>query len=207
MATVTESTFTANSSNGIGGAIENEAGASLTLTNDTITANTAVVSGSGLDIEGEGLQNTYNTIIAGNAVISGATNSDCNNCVIQTGTGDLVGGTVELGPLASNGGPTQTMMPLPGGAAINGGNTQYVEDLTDQRGFSRTGPAGGVDVGAVQTHYSSISYLTQPSNAIVNQTIVPPVAVQVVETDGSTVELSAGRAGDDFSSGHARCVC
>jgi hypothetical protein len=185
-ATITESTFFGNTTSGDGGAIENpNYFNSLTLNDDTISGNSATFSGSGLDL-GEGVSPTINnTIIAGNTAIAGAVNSDCNSCTITNGS-------VELGPLANNGGPTQTMMPLPGGVAIGAGDPTAAEAETiDQRGFSRL-TNGVLDVGAVQTHYSSVSFVTQPSNTVVNQTITPAVAVQVIEIDGSATNYPMG---------------
>lgn len=57
-----------------------------------------------------------------------------------------------LGPLQHNGGPTMTMMPLPGSPAIDAGTPGAVVPAFDQRGdgFPRV-LAGRVDVGAVET--------------------------------------------------------
>jgi len=76
--------------------------------------------------------------------------------------------------LANNGGPTLTMMPLPAGNLIGLGVPTDTEDSSDQRGFSRISSGGAIDIGAVQSHYSSVSYLTQPSNTLINQPITPP---------------------------------
>ncbi len=192
-ATVTESTFTANITSGSGGAIDNTFYAYLELEHDTIAGNTANLSGSGLLTESYSVPTINNTIIAGNTAIAGA-NSDCSGCVATNGVANLIGVTVNLGPLAANGGPTETMMPLPGDPAINAGDPAATEgiDATDQRGFSRLSPSGGLDIGAVQTHYSSVSFLAQPSNALPNQTVTPPVAVQVIEVDNSTTNYPQG---------------
>jgi hypothetical protein len=192
-ATVTESTFTANITSGSGGAIENTFYAYLDLEHDTIAGNTATVSGSGLFVESYSVPTINNTIIAGNTAIAGA-NSDCDGCAATNGLANLIGVTVNLGPLAANGGPTETMMPLPGGPAINAGDPTATEgiDPTDQRGFSRLSPSGGLDIGAVQTHYSSVSFLAQPSNTLPNQTVTPAVAVQVIEVDNSTTNYPQG---------------
>jgi hypothetical protein len=193
-ATVTESTFTANTTNGSGGAIENTYYASLELEHDTIVANTASVSGSGLFTESYSVPTINNTIIAENTAIAGDATSDCDGCMATSGLANLIGVTVNLGPLATNGGPTQSMMPLPGSPAIDAGDpaAQEVIDPTDQRGFSRLNSGNGMDIGAVQTHYSSVSFLAQPSNSLPNQTITPPVAVQVVEVDNSTTNYPQG---------------
>jgi hypothetical protein len=193
-ASINESTFTTNSTNGSGGAIQNFSSAFLDLEDDTIAGNTASVSGSGLDIASTAIPTINNTIIAENTTIAGA-NADCNGCIASNGVANLIGVTANLGPLALNGGPTQTMMPLPGGPAINAGNPTAIEGgpgPTDQRGFSRLSPSGGMDIGAVQTHYSSVSFLTQPGNTLLNQTMTPAVAVQVVEVDNTTTNYPLG---------------
>jgi 23S rRNA A1618 N6-methylase RlmF len=182
-ATVTESTFTANSSSQNGGAIGNVGEASLTLVNDTIYGNSAK-TGSGIDNQYYSNITLHNTIVAGTA-------PSCPGCANVTAD-NLIDVEPYLGPLASNGGPTYTMMPLPGGPAVGGGDPNAIVDDTDQRGFSRLSASGSVDVGAVQTHYSAITYLTQPSNGFINQIIAPPVAVRVLEVDGSTNNYPLG---------------
>jgi predicted outer membrane repeat protein len=192
-ATISESTFSNNTTTGSGGAIETQGYAILTLNDVTISANTAGVLGSGLDIESLTTPTINNSIIAGNTAIPGAVISDCNGCTASNGAANLIGVTVNLGPLASNGGPTETMMPLPGGAAIAAGDaTAAAGEDVDQRGFSRFNSNGTLDVGAVQTHYASVAFVAQPSNAVVSQTITPAVAVRVVETDGATTNYPSG---------------
>jgi len=60
-----------------------------------------------------------------------------------------------LGPLANNGGSTQTMALLPGSPAINAGSNALtpVDTQYDQRGagYSRIGD-GTVDIGAFELH-------------------------------------------------------
>jgi hypothetical protein len=85
---------------------------------------------------------------------------------------------------------------LPGSPAINAGNPAPPGtegfDTIDQRGFSRLSSTGGLDIGAVQTHYSSVSFLTQPGNTLTNHAITPAVAVQVVELDTTTTNYPLG---------------
>ena len=182
-ATVTESTLSSNTSNQYGGAIENTGNGVLTLVNDTIYGNSAP-TGSGIDNSTSGNPTIHNTVIFGTAP----------SCSGVTGLAEdnLVDVNPYLGPLSANGGPTNTMMPLPGGPAVGGGDPNAVVDDTDQRGFSRLSASGSVDVGAVQSHYSAVTYLTQPANTFINQTIAPPVAVQVLELDGSTKNYPLG---------------
>jgi hypothetical protein len=86
-----------------------------------------------------------------------------------TATGDLNNTPAGLDPSGqqSNGGPTQTVLPLPGSPAIClGSPSPVLAGDTDQRGFPRpnttyaghssTNPC--VDAGAVQTNYQSMQF-------------------------------------------------
>jgi len=66
------------------------------------------------------------------------------------GTNNILGADPRLGPLANNGGPTMTHVPLPGSPAINAGNPAIADPpATDERGYPRiAGPA--VDMGSVE---------------------------------------------------------
>lgn len=178
-ATISDSTFTQNSSAVNGGAVGNTG--TLTLVNDTLYGNSAVTNGSNVDNQTSSPPAIKNSILAGGTP---AGTPSCYGCNGITGN-NVIDVEPYLGPLANNGGPTQTMMPLPGGPEIAAGNPNDVIDDFDQRGFARLS-ANSVDIGAVQSHYSAITYLTQPSNAFINQTITPPVQVQVVEVDPYT---------------------
>ena len=105
-----------------------------------------------------------NSIVAGNtgttvADVGGAADPKSSNNLIGQGGGladgvhgNKVGVTDPmLGPLADNGGPTRTMLPLPGSPAVDAGSDALVPSgvSTDQRGFSRV-YHGTVDVGAVE---------------------------------------------------------
>ena len=73
----------------------------------------------------------------GNALDSGPA-SPADNGILNgffTFPGSIYGVDPLLGPLANNGGPTQTMSPLPGSPAIDAGTNMAV--ATDQRGLSR----------------------------------------------------------------------
>jgi CSLREA domain-containing protein len=150
-ATITNSTLTGNTSlvGWGGGAIF------LTpayLTNVTVTGNQAP-SGGGLFP----LLAAYvaNTIIAdnpgGDCLIFGNFNSsdhnlDSDNSCALIGPGDLSGFAPLLGPLANNGGPTDTHALLAGSPALDAGG---ICPPTDQRGVARPqGPA--CDIGAFE---------------------------------------------------------
>jgi CSLREA domain-containing protein len=123
-----------------------QGGANVTLVNVTIFGNT-----------GFGLVNSMykkNTIIAGNGggncafantgYTQGFNLSDDTTCLLN-GIGDQQGIPVLLGPLANNGGPTLTHMPLAGSPAIDKGSGC---SPLDQRGAPRVGAA--CDVGSVE---------------------------------------------------------
>ena len=162
--TVTNSTLSGNSAFGgnVGGAIRNYPTGSVSLYHTTITANTAG-TGGGI-VTGGGAVFATNTVFAGNSGLNGR---DCLGAMTTTGPNlieSLLGCTVTgpapivgvalLGPLANNGGPTQTQAPLPGspalGAADPGACGAPPVNGKDQRGVSR--PQGaGCDLGAFES--------------------------------------------------------
>ena len=111
-----------------------------------------------------------NSILAGNtsAVGTGTNGTDCQGTInsldynlIQntsyctltgTTTHNLTGVSADLGPLANNGGPTQSMSLLLGSPAIDAGNNGTCV-TNDQRGYLR--PVGGTcDMGASEFGYA-----------------------------------------------------
>ena len=87
----------------------------------------------------------------------------------------------KLGTLANNGGPTQTILPLPGSPAIDHGFNALVPSgvTTDQRGLARI-VNGTVDIGAVE----------------VQSNVVLPT-VSIVATDATATEPVAGATATD----------
>ena len=78
----------------------------------------------------------------------------CNR--LLTGPGDRPNVDPLLGPLADNGGFTQTYLPQPGSPTIDNGQC-LAEVPTDQRGVSR--PQGiACDIGAVEVRESEQEY-------------------------------------------------
>ncbi len=92
---------------------------------------------------------------------------DAMTGISNNGGGNLVGTAAApvnpmLGPLANNGGSTETLALLPGSPAIDAGNTELAGGNTDQRGFSRqVGP--NVDIGAVEYQYDLAASAIAPS--------------------------------------------
>lgn len=157
--TLTNSTLSGNSAHSTsvfgGGGISMAGPGSLTLTNATISANDAALYGSagGIFATESALITADNSILAGNTVAGTIMGQDVRPR-INYGLDDLIGGDPKLGPLGNNGGPTQTMLPLPGSPAIDNGSDVLCGaspvDGVDQRGIAR--PQGArCDIGAVET--------------------------------------------------------
>ena len=150
-------TFSANSATVTGGAIA--AVSALSLTNVTVAGNSAPGQSPGGIATTAGLVTARNTIVGdnrgGDCATSGPlasaghnlfTNQDCGP---RLSLGDVVAVSARLGPLANNGGPTQTMAVLVGSPAVDAGDANGCP-ATDQRGVSR--PQGtGCDIGAFES--------------------------------------------------------
>jgi hypothetical protein len=128
----------------------------VTLTNLTVSGNSASWDGGGLSINA-GTATLTNTIIAGN---SGGFDLDIFGD--YSGRNNLVGGDPMLAPLGDYGGPTPTMALLPGSLAIDAGDsTAPGLPTTDQRGFTRICGAF-VDIGADELQLPILSTATPP---------------------------------------------
>jgi hypothetical protein len=170
--TLTSSTVSGNSAAGEGGgiAVGGTTGTfSAGLFNSTVAFNTADSDGDGAG-GGGGIANggpaadLKDTIIARNADLGSPFAPDCagelnsqGNNLIQDPTCPISGDTAGLitaqdpllGPLAGNGGPTQTHALLPGSPAIDAGSSDCPPPATDQRRVARPqGPA--CDLGAFE---------------------------------------------------------
>ncbi|MEZ4570770.1 MAG: choice-of-anchor Q domain-containing protein [Thermomicrobiales bacterium] len=141
-----------------GGGIYNNG--TTTLTNSTLSGNTANTFGGGI-LNNGGTVMLAATIIAnstsggncaGTPVTSqGANLSDDGSCNLNQ-PGDLNNTADNLGPLADNGGPTLTHLPQSGSAAIDAALSCATD--TDQRGVSR--PQGlACDIGSVEVRQAT----------------------------------------------------
>jgi CSLREA domain-containing protein len=181
MATLTNSTVSGNNTIfGSGAGIYNLTG-TVRLTNSTVTHNSAyfTTGGGGGVFNYDGPTNLKNTIVADNTVDGGATGPDLNGAfnsedynLIGIISGATISGTTmhnitnvdaRLGPLANNGGPTQTHALLLGSPAIDAGNSSQT---TDQRGQVRpiddpnvVNAAGGnaSDIGAYEANIFQVN--------------------------------------------------
>jgi CSLREA domain-containing protein len=165
-ATLANSTISDNS--GAGGGIYNGSFATSFMLSDSTVSNNRS-SGGGGGILNDGVTfSIKNTIVAGNtsADLIGTFNSQDYNLIGNTSGASFTGTTTHnitnvnarLGPLANNGGLTQTHALLPGSPAIDAGDNSAVNPpFTDQRGegFNRIADGDGngtatVDIGAYE---------------------------------------------------------
>src|SRR5262249_1572101 len=140
--TINNSTVTGNSAPaGVGGGIYLSDDATNVLTlNSTIVANSTETAGGTHDLAF--VQGTFN---ATNSLVENAT-----GITFAVNTANIFGVDPALGPLAGNGGPTQTHALLAGSPAIDTGSNPSALAF-DQRGtgFARTAGAQ-TDIGAFE---------------------------------------------------------
>lgn len=182
---------------GVGGGLFVQ-GTSLSVTNSTLSGNSAGNRAGGV-FAGGTIAALQNSIVAGNTdsgtapdllrsagslIVAGSLIGDNNGSGLAPApigvpdiNGNLIGTHVSpidplLGPLANNGGPTQTMALLPGSPTINAGSNALAIDpigvplTNDQRGAGFSRIAGGwVDMGAFELQVMTpvVTSTTAPS--------------------------------------------
>lgn len=175
-AVISNSTISGNIATGAGGGVRLARGGGLTIKHSTITANSAANAGGA---RFPGPVSFSHVIVAGNTA---ATTSDLHAAggvttdfsiigtmigAVTDGGGNQTGVTdPQLAPLANNGGPTLTHLPLPSSPAIDAGNPAVSAPATDQRGLPRTVDA--IDIGAVEFQKIPPQVTTNPIDAIAN---------------------------------------
>jgi len=158
---VENSTIAGNHATTLGGGVFlDENGSEVSFQHNTIAGNTATLGAGGLLAKNETAAIT-DTIIAGNLA---PVNSDISGTLslsydlvqipgtasITNSGGNVFGLDPLLGPLANNGGATQTMLPAHSGPAVNAGDPAFAgPPATDQRGLARV-IDGRIDIGAVE---------------------------------------------------------
>jgi hypothetical protein len=170
---ITNTTIAANAARALGGVESTgggiNGGGTLTLSGDTLSSNAVEGPGRGGNVDADGPGMTIeNTIVSGGVGPAGSEN--CAGPLSSQGfnldsrdqcgfhaPGDQVNTDPLLGPLADNGGPTQTMALSPGSPAVDRGSAFGL--ASDQRGMLRPSdfpsvpnPAGGdgSDIGAFE---------------------------------------------------------
>lgn len=190
-ATLTNSTISGNQTNGGseggGGGVYNSG--ALTVISCTISANSSgTLSGGGGIFSGGVTINLRSSIFAGNVAggpgqdLFGNFTSQDYNLIGNTNGASFSGVTTHnlnnanprLGPLANNGGPTQTHALLLGSPAIEAGDNSVTGSplnlATDQRGFARSvdGPdidtTATVDIGAFEAQVSMADISSRSTN-------------------------------------------
>jgi predicted outer membrane repeat protein len=196
-------TFSGNQAGGAGGGLLLAAGPAA-LTHVTLAGNQAALGASlhlsptaALTLTGSIVAlpaGAANCALAGGAALdSGGANVASDDSCLLTGPGDLPETDPLLGPLADNGGPTRTHLPLTGSPAIDLAPACLA---TDQRGFVR--PAGAAcDSGAVEV---AAPPAAQP----------PPPPVELVAAQETALEqltaASEGEAAPNLEDGRLRGV-
>ena len=167
-AAVTNSTFFSNSSTSGGGAGIFTEGISLTVANSTFDGNSSFAAGAAL-ANISGTMSVANSILTANS--QGGECFGRNGCPTNGSNGNIVGVSANLLPLGNYGGPTQTMLPLLGSAAICAGSSSDVPSgvTTDQRGFPLD--TSCVDAGAVQTNYLTVNTNADSSDGSCTSTV------------------------------------
>jgi hypothetical protein len=251
---VTNSTFAGNSAGNVGAGIDENAG-TLKAVNCTIAYNTEPSTGAGLggglNID-QGTATLDNTIVAlntdgtsassppdnlfldGSGTVSPAsannlTGAGGGNSGLQSGiNGNLVGvANPDLGALASNGGPTQTIALLVGSPAIHAGSATLDVDpegsalATDQRGTGFPRKVNGfVDIGAFEVQvvtnnpapilttispreiavgFASPLTFTVTGSGFINSSVVDWGSTALATTDVSSTKLTATIPASDFA--------
>ena len=214
---VINSTFHGNFAAGRGGAIyNNSTDTQINISQSTIVQNTAGLGGGGVGNNNGAQIRLINTIVAfngfgngpnllgpfislGHNLIANFEGSTGFTVGTNNANGDQVGDSFApvfpiLGPLQSNGGPTQTISLLPGSPAIDGGDNCVVAAggclatplTTDQRGVSRQ-VNSTVDIGAFESRAFTISLISgTPQSKPVN-TAFAPLVVTVSSPSGDPV--------------------
>src|SRR5690606_12348387 len=182
----------------------------------TIAANTATQSGGGVYISSISLDVDH-TIIADNTAPDGDDVSHAPSAgltvryslIESPGEADITdqGGTIfnqdpQLGPLADNGGPTQTHLPAAMRPVVDAGDPEFAPPpSTDQRGADRvSGNAidmGAVELEAVQFSLSDFTVDEAATTATFTVTLSNPsqseVTVDYATTGGTAT------AGEDYT--------
>jgi hypothetical protein len=214
---VTSSTVSGNSTAGFGaegGGIYSKG--AVTLMNSTIFDNHA----NGTGTIGGGIWNLDDPVVVSHSIVAGNTASggmddiapgtgtlNVDYSLLQqtglaiSGSNNIIGQPANLGPLAYNGGPTQTHALLPGSPAMDAGDPNIVFDRSDfdQRGagFTRVNFAS-IDIGAYEFQ-SLPPVFTSPSTANVDENAMTVHFLTATDADvpAQTVTFSITEGGAD----------
>ncbi len=189
-----------------------------TINHTTIVSNTASGAGGGIMVHNDELQ-VIHTMIANNTA---ASNNDISNdlggsfnlsfaLVEISGTatltdtvGNIFSQDPQLGPLADNGGLTETHLPALTSPAIDAGNPAFTPPpATDQRGENRV-IGSAIDIGAVELHPSilelTVSSLNVNENGVsATLTVTRTGGLDNVATIDYATANGSASAGTDYT--------
>jgi hypothetical protein len=177
-----------------GGGILNGVSGMVTLTNSTLSGNSATVDGGGI-------WNAATLTLTSSIVANSPSGGDCNGATPTSGGHNLdsdgtcvtSGGTDQpasdplLGPLADNGGPTLTHLPQIGSPVIDTGGAAPCPTATDQRGVARPQRAA-CDIGAVEV---------EPDRVPPTVTVPANISVPATGPSGAVVSFTASAEDDE----------
>jgi hypothetical protein len=158
----------------------------------TISNNSARVAGG--IFNGDGVFTAHDTIVAGNTassffpdctgiVTSGGYNVESGTDCAFRATGDKQNSAPGLAPLASNGGPTETLALQAGSPALDAADPACPPPATDQRGTSRPqGPR--CDIGAFELA------VPLPAPPVTGQPMQTPLAAEALLVVASLVVVA-----------------
>lgn len=203
--TVTRSTFAGNSARN-GGALWNAAG-TLALSNSTIANNTASLVGGGID--NKATLTLQNTIVASNTAttsapdiagsasggynligdgtkMTGISNGDASHNHVGTSGSPI---DPRLGPLADNGGSTETMALLPGSSAIGAGPSSNLVTLQ-----GNTTKGSNIVSGFSSTSALSVGMLVAGAGIPIDDAIaaIDPIAGEIALNAPATATGTVG---------------
>jgi hypothetical protein len=146
----------------------------------------------------EGVCNNQNNIVVslGHNILGDASDLFGSACFAAlTAPGDMVNTDPLLGPLANNGGPTPTHLPLTGSPAIDAVPLGACTDVsgnpvaTDQRGIAR--PQGAAcDIGSVEAVRYNVCLLYDPARAVQSGATYP-IKLQLCDAAGNNLSSPA----------------
>jgi hypothetical protein len=163
---IENSTISGNTATGEGGGLFlYHTNSTVDVRHSTIAANSAANAGGGIYLQQDSI-NLDQTIVADNTVGGSAGDLDGGgtfnaryslieapgSASVNDQGGNVLNQDPQLGPLANNGGPTQTQLPAATSPAVNAGDPAFTPPpATDQRGagFPRVAEAR-IDIGAVE---------------------------------------------------------
>jgi parallel beta-helix repeat protein len=184
------------------------------IRNCTITGNSAGTQGGGIYVTSAasiGTVEIISTIISGNTnpsspdIYGTTTIVRLNNSAIGSLVGfnldtanskdNIVGADLKLGPLASNGGPTQTRLPGAGSPVRDKGSNPAPMLTTDQRGQPRL-LGSAVDIGSVESVDPAPTGLLDPFGPIVTAGPTPNTLTVTYTDSQSTINHATIQAGN-----------